>query len=160
MMKRAPDNPGCKLSCADALAVAEQICQERGVRLTSQRRQVLEIIFSHEKPMGAYDVLDCLKQNLPQAKPPTVYRALDFLLAQGLLHRLESLNAFVGCIHPDHLHASQFLICRECGLVEELESKSVDRTLDKALKDSGFEADAQVIEVTGRCARCTGQCTL
>ena len=121
---------------------------------------MLEIIFSHGKPMGAYEVLDCLKQSLPQAKPPTVYRALDFLLAQRLVHRLESLNAFVGCIHPDHPHSSQFLICRECGQVEELESKSVDRTLDKTLKDYGFEADAQVIEVTGRCARCTGQCQL
>jgi Fur family zinc uptake transcriptional regulator len=107
--------------------------------------------------MGAYDILDLLKVQLPSAKPPTVYRALDFLLEQGLVHRLESLNAYVGCIHPEHPHASQFLICRDCGEVRELESRNVDRTLDSELKACGFKAESQVIEVTGRCLRCVGQ---
>ncbi|MCW8847552.1 MAG: transcriptional repressor [Sedimenticola sp.] len=145
----------CQKNCQNALRVADQLCQGRGVRLTPQRRQVLEILCDHHKPMGAYDILDLLKSELPAAKPPTVYRALEFLLEQGLVHRLESLNAYVSCIHPEHPHASQFLICRDCGEVRELESRSVDRTLDSALKACGFAADSQVIEVTGRCLRCT-----
>ncbi|TVO72518.1 transcriptional repressor [Sedimenticola selenatireducens] len=147
----------CPINCQHALRVADEICLGRGVRLTSQRRQVLEILCDHHKPMGAYDILDLLKVQLPSAKPPTVYRALDFLLEQGLVHRLESLNAYVGCIHPEHPHASQFLICRDCGEVRELESRNVDRTLDSELKACGFKAESQVIEVTGRCLRCVGQ---
>jgi Fur family zinc uptake transcriptional regulator len=141
--------------CGTLLEAAERICRERGVRLTEQRRRVLEILCSSHRPMGAYDILAELGEEMPGAKPPTVYRALEFLQAQGLVHRLESLNAFVGCTHPEHPHASQFLICRDCGEVEELESKSLGQTLDQALERSGFEADSRVIEVTGRCARCT-----
>jgi len=101
--------------------------------------------------MGAYEILERLG---PGIKPPTVYRALAFLQQQGLVHRLESLNAFVGCVHPDHPHAGQFLICRECGLVEELEDDRVKRILELAVRDSGFEADSQVVEMTGRCSGC------
>ncbi|MCW8944556.1 MAG: transcriptional repressor [Sedimenticola sp.] len=147
----------CPPNCQNALRVADQLCQGRGVRLTPQRRQVLAILCDHHKPMGAYDILDLLKGEVSTAKPPTVYRALEFLLEQGLVHRIESLNAYVSCIHPEHPHASQFLICRDCGEVRELESRSVDQTLDSALKACGFKADSQVIEVTGRCLRCSEQ---
>lgn len=147
------------LSCSgrQVLAIAERLCRGRGVRLTPQRRCVLEILCDNHKPMGAYDILDLMQRQVASAKPPTVYRALEFLLAQGLVHRIESLNAYVSCVHPEHPHASQFLICRDCGEVRELESRSVDRTLDSALRACGFEADSQVIEVTGRCLRCSGQ---
>ena len=104
--------------------------------------------------MGAYEVLDALRLQLPSAKPPTVYRALDFLQQQGLVHRLESLNAFIGCSHPESPHDSQFLICRDCGEVEELEDSGVDQTLGRALKACGFHAEDRMVEVTGRCARC------
>ena len=147
------------LSCSGrhVLGIAERLCRGRGVRLTPQRRRVLEILCNNHKPMGAYDILDLMQRQVVSAKPPTVYRALEFLLAQGLVHRIESLNAYVSCVHPEHPHASQFLICRECGEVRELESRSVGRTLDSALRACGFEADSQVIEVTGRCLRCSGQ---
>lgn len=149
--------PECPLNGQHTLRVADAICLGRGVRLTPQRRQVLEILSAQQKPMGAYDILDLLKLQLPAAKPSTVYRALEFLLEQGLVHRLESLNAYLGCIHPEHPHASQFLICRDCGEVRELESQNVDRTLDNELKACGFKAESQVIEVTGRCLRCVGE---
>lgn len=153
-MTRVAKKGTCTTQCDKALTIAEEICQGRGVRLTQQRRQVLEILCTRARPMGAYEVLDCLRELVPGAKPPTAYRALEFLQQQGLVHRIESMNAFVGCTHPDHPHASQFLICRDCGQVEELESESVDRTLGSALEQCGFQAESQVIEVTGRCADC------
>ncbi|PLY17034.1 MAG: transcriptional repressor [Sedimenticola sp.] len=137
-----------------ALSLAEGICRQMDVRLTSQRRQVLQILCQQARPMGAYEVLDVLRQQLPSAKPVTVYRALDFLLQQGLVHRLESLNAFIGCTHPQSPHDSQFLICRDCGEVEELEDRGIDQTLGQAVAACGFQAEDRVVEVTGRCARC------
>jgi len=136
------------------MAQAERICHDKGVRLTAQRRKVLEILWDQHKPVGAYEILEKLVESVPSAKPPTVYRALDFLLEQGLVHRLESLKAFVGCRHPAHPHASQFLICKECGVVQELEDRNVFSTLGRAVAESGFEADSQVIEISGRCADC------
>jgi len=139
------------------LQQAESLCRHRGVRLTAQRRQVLEILSEQPRPLGAYEILERLMRQLPGAKPPTVYRALAFLQAQGLVHRLESLNAFVSCLHPAHAHAGQFLICSDCGRVQELEDAAVESTLDRAVGASGFQAESRVIEVTGRCARCNRQ---
>ncbi len=133
---------------------AEAICAAHGSRLTPQRRRVLEILCAHEKPMGAYEILEQLGSGAKGVKPPTVYRALEFLQAMGLVHRLESLNAFLSCVHPDHPHAGQFLICRECGRVDELEDPGVERRLGEAVSATGFVADSRVIEVTGRCADC------
>lgn len=139
---------------ARSLDRAEAICAALGSRLTPQRRRVLEILCAHEKPMGAYEILEQLGSGSRGVKPPTVYRALDFLQAMGLVHRLESLNAFLSCVHPDHPHAGQFLICRECGRVDELEDPAVERRLGEAVSATGFVADSRVIEVTGRCADC------
>ena len=138
-----------------ALSQAEHLCRERAVRLTHQRRLVLGILWQRAKPMGAYDLLDALREQLPSAKPATVYRALDFLLEQGLIHRLESLNAFVSCTHPESPHESQFLICKDCGEVKELEDSGIDQTLGKAVQACGFQAEDRVVEVKGRCARCS-----
>lgn len=133
---------------------ADQICRERGARLTLQRRRVLEILCAGLQPMGAYEILERLAGSIPGARPATVYRALQFLQSQGLVHRLESLNAYVGCVHPHHPHASQFLICRDCGQVEELADPAVEQILGRAVRALGFRADSKVIEVTGCCARC------
>jgi len=140
-----------------ALHQAESLCQARGVRLTLQRRQVLEILCRSPRPMGAYDILDELQQQIPGARPTTIYRALAFLQRQGLIHRIESLNAFLGCLHPEHPHAYQFLICRRCGLVQELEDEGVERSLGRVAEATGFEPDSRVVEVIGRCASCTGK---
>ena len=133
---------------------AEQLCKQRGVRLTQQRRRVLEIINNHNQPIGAYDILQQLDASEGAIAPPTVYRALDFLLQQGLIHRLQTLHAFVGCEHPDHHHTGQFLICTECGQVEELEDSAVNSSLHDAAEAIGFVEEQRVVEVTGRCASC------
>jgi len=141
-------------SLAQNLALAESLCDQRGVRLTPQRRKVLELVCAAEGPIGAYQILDRLRQSVGNPAPPTVYRALDFLLEQGLIHKLESLHAFVGCTHPDHPHASQFLICSECGDVNEIENPEISKSLRQAQQDSGFKARRPVVELLGSCARC------
>jgi zinc transport system ATP-binding protein len=105
-----------------ALAEADALCTRQGLRLTALRRRVLELVWQSHKPLGAYDILAVLsEQDGRRAAPPTVYRALDFLLENGLVHRIASLNAFIGCSHPEHAHQGQFLICRECHVAIELE---------------------------------------
>lgn len=135
---------------------AAALCRTRGARLTPQRRQVLGIVCAAGRPLGAYEILDALRAGVPGAAPPTVYRALDFLVGQGLVHRLETLHAFVGCAHPDEPHAGQFLICRDCGTVHELEDPAVNRSVQAAADASGFRAERPVVEISGRCARCAG----
>lgn len=115
---------------------------------------VLELLCAADKPLSAYELLDRMRDSIRKPAPPTVYRALDFLLEQGLAHKLESLHAFVGCSHPDHPHSSQFLICADCGEVSELESEAVMRSLQSAAKTTGFETKRPVIELLGTCAQC------
>lgn len=134
---------------------AETLCRRRGVRFTDQRRKVFEIVCTSKKPIGAYEILDAMRGVLPGAAPPTVYRALDFLLDQGLVHKLESLHAFVGCVHPEHPHFSQFLICSECGNIDELEDDRIARSLCDAAISTGFRAKRRIVEVIGICGRCS-----
>jgi Fur family zinc uptake transcriptional regulator len=105
--------------------------------------------------LSAYEILGAIRDQVPRAAPPTVYRALAFLLAQGLVHRLETLHAYIGCNRPSDPHCGQFLICTECGDVRELEDRGVFRSLDDATAARGFTAARRVVEVTGRCARCS-----
>jgi Fur family zinc uptake transcriptional regulator len=137
-----------------ALEQAEILCQQRGARLTDLRRRVLEIIWNSPTPLGAYAILDVLRDDGRQGAPPTVYRALDFLLEQGLIHRLASLNVFVGCRQPDNRHGGQFLICRDCGQVNELSSPAVEELLRAEAAVRDFEVLAQMVEVLGRCPDC------
>jgi len=134
--------------------LADKLCDERGVRLTPQRRKVLELVCAAEGPIGAYDILDRLRQSIGNPAPPTVYRALEFLLEQGLIHKIESLHAFIGCSHPDHPHASQFLICSDCGDVSEIENSEIVKSLRKAQENTGFKAKRPVVELLGSCAQC------
>lgn len=138
------------------LQYAERLCQRRGLRLTAQRRRVLQVICGSDRPLGAYEILEQIRHELPRAAPPTVYRALEFLLAQGLVHRLETLHAFVGCSHPEeHLHSGQFLICSACGEVTELEDQAISDSLGQAAAATGFRPSRRVVELTGTCAGCT-----
>ncbi|MCB1831483.1 MAG: transcriptional repressor [Chromatiaceae bacterium] len=141
-------------SLAKILQHAETLCKQREVRLTPQRSKVLELVCAADGPIGAYEILDRLRQTIGNPAPPTVYRALDFLLEQGLIHKLESLHAYVGCSHPDHPHASQFLICSDCGDVREIESSGIADSLRQAQKNTGFKAKRPVVELLGTCARC------
>lgn len=137
-----------------ALSQAAELCGRRGVRLTEQRRRVLAVVWQSDKPLGAYDILAAIQADQPKAAPPTVYRALDFLLAQGLIHKLQSLHAYVGCAHPGEPHASQFLICTACGDVTELEDDAVARSLGRAAAATGFAPEQPMVELTGTCADC------
>ncbi len=137
-----------------ALAQAEQICRERKGRLTPQRKRVLELVWSSHRPVGAYSVLEQLRQEGFNGAPPTVYRALDFLLEHGLIHRIESLNAYTGCAHPGDEHTGQFLICSRCQKVAELDDPRVAEAVSDSAEKHGFVADHQVIEIKGICPQC------
>ena len=139
---------------ASALAAAERICTLRKSRLTPNRRRVLELIWSSHDVVGAYDLLAALQKEDPAAKPPTIYRALEFLLELGLIHRIESANGFTRCEAPEGSHVCQFLICDECGLVEELHSSKLASALEAQAEDAGFEPTFQTVEVRGRCRGC------
>ena len=137
-----------------AVGQAELICNKRGVRLTSIRKRVLELVWDGHKPLGAYNILDILQKERSGAAPPTVYRALDFLLKHGLIHKLESINAFVGCTDPDTPHRAQFLICTNCGTTAELNDFLIDKAIDDRAKDIGFSVLSRTIEVRGTCPQC------
>ncbi len=140
-----------------ALKHAEALCRRRGVRLTEQRKIVLRLLCVSDKPISAYELLDRMRGVVKNPAPPTVYRALDFLLEQGLVHKLESLHAYVGCTHPDHPHASQFLICDDCGEVTEVEDAGLAKSLKTAGKAIGFRTKRPIVEVLGTCAQCNAK---
>jgi Fur family zinc uptake transcriptional regulator len=146
-------------ACADRLlARAERLCEARGAKLTDIRRRVLEALAADHAPAGAYDVIDRLAREGDKPPAPiTVYRALDFLLAQGLAHRIESRNAFVACSH-DHAAADGapvvFLICENCGAVGEAATMDFAKALEALAQTSGFRPRAPVIEISGECAHC------
>jgi Fur family zinc uptake transcriptional regulator len=143
---------------------AESFCEQRQQRLTDQRRQVLGLILDNPRPSGAYDLLDRLREDGRPAAPPTVYRALEFLTAQGLVHKIERLSAFVGCSHmldrvgPDHAHhgvdATQFLICTQCHRVFEMADARIRVAIDQAAAAWRFTPAAATVEVEGICADC------
>lgn len=137
-----------------ALAAAEKICTERKLRLTPMRRRVLELVWNRHAPIGAYDILRALKKGEGALEPPTVYRALKFLQDAGLIHRIDSLNAFIGCESPENAHAAQFLVCKSCSRVTELDDPSISRLLAQKAKVVGFTTDAQDVEIKGVCATC------
>jgi len=145
----------CDIPLREILARAEALCTARGVRLTPQRRRVLELVCRAPRPLGAYAILDQLRDG-SAAAPPTVYRALDFLQTQGLVHKLETLHAYVGCSHPGRPHAGQFLICDGCGEVTELEHEAIAGGLRSAAAETGFAPRRPVVEVLGTCASCAG----
>jgi Fur family zinc uptake transcriptional regulator len=142
---------------ARAMTRAEALCRARGARLTEQRRMVLRLLFASDKPVSAYELLDRMRATVKNPAPPTVYRALDFLLEQGLIHKLESLHAYVGCTDPEHPHTSQFLICGDCGEVAEVEDPSIAKSLQAAGKAAGFRTERPVVELLGTCAQCTAK---
>ena len=139
----------------DALDEARRLCDRRGVRLTPLRLQVLTLIWQSHKPLGAYTLLDMLATEATrQVAPPTVYRALDFLLEQRLIHRIDGLNAYIGCPHPGERHASYFLLCEHCGRAEELPPGALGQAIQQAAADAGFAIGRQSLEVFGACPNC------
>ncbi|HEV2161952.1 MAG TPA: Fur family transcriptional regulator [Stellaceae bacterium] len=133
---------------------AAEACARDGAELTELRRSVLGLVLEAAGPVTAYQLLDRLRKVRKGAVPPTVYRALEFLLEHGLIHRLERLNAFIPCAETGHRHVAQFLICRECGSVAEIEDQAAARALVHAAERKGFRARDTVVEIEGTCAAC------
>ncbi len=144
--------------CIDlALNTAQTLCRERGVQLTPLRQKILELIWANHRAVKAYDLLDQIKQFNDSAKPATVYRALDFFLEQGLVHRIESLNAYIGCDHAGRPHDLILLICGQCHQIEERKASGVMISLQQELADAGFTPSGKTMEIQGVCARCAKQ---
>lgn len=143
-------------SADDLLANLRAACAQRGLRLTELRETVYALIARSAKPVKAYDLLDQLKAVRPGlAAPPTVYRALDFLLGNGFVHKLETLNAFIACPHPvEGQHATQFLICEHCLETVELEDSGISRQVARQAEVQGFVPKRHTIEVYGLCSHC------
>lgn len=151
-----PHTPHDHSRCvSSALDTAEKVCARDGARLTALRKRVLELVWQSHKPLGAYDILDTLsREDGRRAAPPTVYRALDFLLDQGLVHRIASLNAFMGCNSPSHPHQGQFLICRNCRVAVELDQPDIALAIHDSAAAQDFQVEGQTVEITGLCAAC------
>jgi len=150
----APDHDHDRCA-ADAITHAERVCAARAQKLTPIRRLVLQALLRSHRPLGAYEVIDALASSMPRPAPITVYRALDFLMANGLVHRIESRNAYLACAQ-DHDDAAMvaFLICDRCGAVGEIPVAPVARSLNAAARASGFAPRLSVLEIAGLCAHC------
>lgn len=148
---RTHDHQAC---IRNALSDAEAVCRERGARLTAIRREILEIVWRQHAPTGAYKILEILRHTHRKAEPPTVYRALEFLMENGLVHRIQSLNAFVGCRCPGEQHEGVFLICRNCGVAGELPAPSVDHAVSDLADAHGFALSSINLEAVGMCPDC------
>ena len=149
-----PSEHDHKKCVSEALGTAAQLCIARGVQLTPIRQQVLELIWDSHKAVKAYDLLDRIKPLQNAAKPATIYRALDFLIEQGLIHRVESLNAFVGCSSSGHQHEQLLLICKCCNEVDERPATEVMQALSQEFDQAGFIVHSKAIEVHGICVKC------
>ncbi len=139
---------------AQALAEAEVRCATQGLRLTPVRRKVFELLLEEHRALGAYAVLDLLRDAGFGGHPPIAYRALDFLTEHGFAHKIERLNAFVACAHPGESHSPAFMICRVCDAIAEAPSAPAAHALDGAAKAAGFQMERMVVEAEGICTAC------
>jgi Fur family transcriptional regulator, zinc uptake regulator len=137
-----------------ALARAQRICATRGARLTPVRRRVLELILQSDQPAGAYALLAELQRGRGKLGPPTVYRALEFLLAHRLIHKIETSSAFIACCDVEHPHQSQFMICEDCGATEEIQDEAIVQSIRQLGEGRGFAIERQIIEARGLCPAC------
>lgn len=151
---REHDHNRCQTA---ALAQAATLCGSRATRLTPTREAVLRVIWQQHRPVGAYAIIDSLAQSAgKRVLPPTVYRALDFLLAMGLIHRLASQNAFIGCPFPARAHSGLFLVCRQCGGAAECTTEGLTGALQATAQRAGFAVETQTVELRGLCSQCQG----
>ena len=138
----------------NAIQRAERTCQVSGLRFTPIRRKVLELIWQSHKPIKAYELLAQLSSEQHVEKPPTVYRALDFLMENHLIHKIESSNAYIGCEIDHEKLDSKFFVCDQCDEVKELCEPKLDKILLDASKKQGFTPNQTSLEIHGTCARC------
>lgn len=139
----------------DAMNNARTLCTQKGARLTTLREQVLALIWQSHKPLGAYDLIDMLAEaSERRVAPPTIYRALDFLLEMGIIHRINSLNAYIGCPSPSTEHPSYFLICTQCQTANECNDTALSQHIEQIGKQQQFSIQHQWLEVLGICHEC------
>ncbi len=143
-----------KACVSQALSAAEARCAAEGLRLTPVRRKVLELLLREHRALGAYAILDLLREAGFGSQPPVAYRALDFLAENGFVHKIERLNAFVACTHPEERHSPAFMICRLCDAVAEAQSSSAKGGLGAAAQAAGFHIEKTVVEAEGVCPAC------
>lgn len=149
--ERGHDHAAC---VRDALEAAVEHCRREGARLTPLRRKVLGAVWRSHSPLGAYEICDLLVAEGESVLPPTIYRALRFLERHGLVHRIPSLNAFIGCNQRDHHHDARYLICSDCGLVAELPANDLTALLSDQAAEIEFEPTEVRLEAVGRCKPC------
>lgn len=138
-----------------AIESAHTLCAQNGARLTEQREQVLRLVWQSHRPLGAYSLMELLAEATTRpVAPPTVYRALDFLSEQGLVHKIHSLNAFIGCSQPGEQHQSYFLICRQCQNAMECGNTRLAAALTETAASVDFQTEEQSVEIVGVCAPC------
>ena len=146
---------GGELTPAEQVALAVSLCRARGVQLTELRRRILELLWESGRPTGAYELIEALKlRDSRPIGPPTVYRALEFLISQGLVSKIESRSAYVPSAHPERRHDCLFFICHDCGESVELEDQRLERLISEMAARIGFRTTRRVIEVEGTCASC------
>jgi Fur family zinc uptake transcriptional regulator len=150
-MHAAHDHSSCIRAAVEA---AEQVCETKNIRLTPLRRRVLEIVWRQHDPIGAYQILAEIAKDRAKAAPPTVYRALEFLLGAGLVHRVDALNAYVGCDRPHAVHAGQFLVCPGCRKVTEIDDPRLMAGLERRANALGYRLEGSIVEIKARCAEC------
>lgn len=144
--------------CIDsAITQAQKLCQQRGVRLTRIRQRVLELVWQSHQPLGAYTLLSLLAEEGFNSAPPTIYRALEFLQHEGLIHKLASVNAYTGCTNPGAPHEGHFFLCLSCHQALELDTSTLQDSLQNSADNHGFSIAQQTIEITGYCAQCQHQ---
>jgi len=132
-------------------------CAAEGLQFTPVRRRVLEILLARHRALGAYEILDTLRAEGLGSQPPVAYRALEFLTRHGFAHRIEGLNAFAACTHPDHGHDAAFLICTGCGALAEAPVGPARAALAKTAEAAGFTIARTVLEAEGLCPKCTAE---
>lgn len=145
------DHAACITQGVDAVA---DFCAREGLQFTPVRRRVLEILLQQHRALGAYDILDILRQEGLGSQPPVAYRALDFLVKNGFAHKIERLNAFIACSHPGESHSPAFLICRKCDTVAEAEADPATNMLGRSASKIGFRIERAVVEAEGLCPNC------
>ena len=152
---RVDSNCRGQLAPGERVALAVSLCGARGTQLTTLRRRILELLWESDRPTGAYELIEALKlKDSRSVGPPTVYRALEFLMSQGLVSKIESLNAYVPCAHPERRHGCLFFICSKCEASAELEDPRLERLLAEVAAVLGFRVTRRMVEVQGTCASC------
>ncbi|MBO1111467.1 Fur family transcriptional regulator [Bordetella petrii] len=138
----------------DQLSIAESLCAQRGRRLTPIRRKVLELLLRHGRSLKAYELLDAMRAVHPGAAPPTVYRALDFLMDEGLIHRLDAVNAWTACHDAAGAPHDLLVVCTGCGAVAEVSDPAMSRQLAERVARTGFALATHETEIRALCPQC------